>query len=107
MRLRAIDLLWFLRLRLRAGDNMHGKADHTRAGDPGLLALVVLLRFLGVRVDLDRVRERFGKEPIAEPDKGLCEIVRSFSCGQVMHQRHFGVAGLLFPVYHTPSKTTA
>ena len=43
---------------------MRGKADQTRAGDSGLFALVVLLRFRGFRVHVDHVRERFGKKPI-------------------------------------------
>jgi subfamily B ATP-binding cassette protein HlyB/CyaB len=51
---------------------MRSKADHTRAVDSGLCALVVLLRFLGFRVHVDHVRERFGKKPIGTKQMVRC-----------------------------------
>ena len=51
---------------------MRGKADQTRASDSGLFALVVLLRFLGFRVHVDHVRERFGKKPIGTKQMVRC-----------------------------------
>ena len=43
---------------------MLARAYQRRAVDIGLFALVVLLRFLGFKVYVDRIRERFGKKLI-------------------------------------------
>ncbi len=51
---------------------MRGKADDTRADDSGLLALVVLLRHFGFQVQVDHVRERFGKKPISAKQMVRC-----------------------------------
>jgi len=51
---------------------MRGTAEHTGAGDSGLFALVVLLRFRGFRVHVDHVRERFGKKPIGTKQMVRC-----------------------------------
>jgi subfamily B ATP-binding cassette protein HlyB/CyaB len=51
---------------------MRGKTDQKRADDSGVFALVVLLRFLGCRVHVDHVRERFGKKPIGTKQMVHC-----------------------------------
>ena len=51
---------------------MLARADQRRAGDAGLFALVVLLRFLGFKVYVDRIRERFGKKLIGPKQMVRC-----------------------------------
>lgn len=51
---------------------MLARADHRRAGDTGLFALVVLLRLYGFKVHVDRIRERFGKKPIGPKQMVRC-----------------------------------
>ena len=80
---------------------MLARADHKRAGDTGLFALVVLLRFFGFKVHVDRVRERFGKKPIGPKqmvrcakDAGLRARVQKPSQDQLTNISLPGIAGL-------------
>jgi ATP-binding cassette, subfamily B, bacterial HlyB/CyaB len=77
------------------------RADQRRAGDTGLFALVVLLRLLGFKVYVDRIRERFGKKPIrakqmvrCAKELGLRARVQKPGSGQLTNVCLPGIAGL-------------
>jgi ATP-binding cassette, subfamily B, bacterial HlyB/CyaB len=48
------------------------ESDGARPADPGLLALVMLLRFHGLGVDPEQIRHRFGAGPIDIPEMLRC-----------------------------------
>jgi ABC-type bacteriocin/lantibiotic exporter with double-glycine peptidase domain len=48
------------------------ESDGARPADPGLLALVMLLRFHGLGADPEQIRHRFGAGPIDIPEMLRC-----------------------------------
>jgi len=48
------------------------KADSVTAVDPGLSVLVILLRLLGIGVNIEQIRHRFGGAPIGIPEMLRC-----------------------------------
>jgi subfamily B ATP-binding cassette protein HlyB/CyaB len=48
------------------------KADNVTAVDPGLSVLVILLRLLGIGVNIEQIRHRFGGAPIGIPEMLRC-----------------------------------
>ncbi|WP_082747360.1 type I secretion system permease/ATPase [Bradyrhizobium macuxiense] len=80
---------------------MWGRADHTYTGDSGLFALVVLLRLLGVQVNVNHVRERFGRKGVGTKqmvrcarDLGLRARVQAPSLDRLSELRLPGIAAL-------------
>ena len=51
---------------------MSGSARTSLAPDPGLAALVMLLRFQGFGVDPEQIRHQFGATPIGVPEMLRC-----------------------------------
>jgi len=51
---------------------MSNETDHVKPIDPGLAALVVLLRFHGVGADPEQIRHQFGGVPIGIPEMLRC-----------------------------------